>query len=128
VTTRSEGPISDPLFAALEASAAELEAFGAPDAAQGLREAIRRARAELEAWWNTPLSLADAGEWGGYSEGQLRRLIREGKITQAPDGGIRRLDVPVRPGHRLPLGLEPAAVAERGFVSQVVRHRQLSAS
>lgn len=79
-------------------------------------------------WWATPLTLAEATAWGGYSEGQLRRLIREGKISQAPDGGIRRVHVPVHPGHRLPLGLEPATVAARDFVAQVVQHRQLSAS
>lgn len=117
-----------PVFSALEVAAAELEAFGCREAAGALREAIRRARMELEAWWNTPLSLADAGAWGGYSEGQLRRLIREAKISQAPDGGIRRRDVPVHPGHRLPLDLEPAPVAARGFVAQVVQHRQLNAS
>jgi hypothetical protein len=120
--------VNSPLFVALEASAVELESFGSLEAAHVLQEAIRRARAELEAWWNIPLTLADAGAWGGYSEGQLRRLIRDGKIPQAPDGGIRRRDVPVHPGHRLPLGLEPATVAGSDFVSQVVRHRQLSAS
>jgi hypothetical protein len=117
-----------PLFAALEALAAELEAFGALEGAHALREALQRARSELEAWWNAPLTLADATVWGGYSDGQLRRLIRDGKITQAPDGGIRRRDVPVHPGHRLPLALEPAPVAARDFVAQVVQHRQLNAS
>jgi hypothetical protein len=114
-----------PTFASLEASATELEAFGSLGAARALREGIRRARAEIEAWWNAPLTLAEAVVWGGYSEGQLRRLIREGKVSQAPTGGIRRRDVPVHPGHRLPLQLEPAPVADQGFVAQVVQHRHL---
>ena len=101
---------SDYTLAALEALAAEMEAFGCQEA-PAVRETLRRATEALIAWWNAPLSMAEVGAWGGYSESQLRRLIREGKIPLAPDGGIRRLHVPVHPGHRLPLGLEPAPVA-----------------
>lgn len=119
---------SSSLFTALEASAAELEAFGSLEAAHALKEAIKRARAEVDAWWNAPLTFAEAEAWGGYNVGSLRRLIREGKVPQAPDGGIRRRDVPVHPGHRLPLGVEPTPVASEGFVGQVLQHRHLNAS
>ena len=112
-------------MAGLETAAAELDAFGCAEA-PAVRETLRRASEALAEWWNAPLSLAESGAWGGYSESQLRRLIREGKISEAPSGGIRRRDVPVHPGHKLPLGLEPAPVADRGFAAQIGRHRKIA--
>ncbi len=114
------------LLTALDSEAQTLEAFGALEQAQAARETARRAIDALTAWWNAPLSISQAAGWGGYSPSQLRRLIREGKISEAPGGGIRRRDVPVHPGHKLPLGLEPApTVARNDFASQVVQHRQI---
>ncbi|MBA3555624.1 MAG: hypothetical protein H0W29_12810 [Gemmatimonadales bacterium] len=113
------------LLTAFDSEAETLEAFGASGQAQAARETARRALEVLTAWWNEPLAIDHAASWGGYSPSQLRRLIREGKIPEAPIGGIRRRDVPVHPGHKLPLGLEPATVADRDFVSQVVQHRHI---
>jgi hypothetical protein len=107
---------------ALTATAAELEAF-APATAQAIRETLRRAEVAWSTWWNEPLSVADAARWGGYSESQLRRLIRERKLLLAPGGGIRRRHVPVHPGHELPLGVEPGAVAPTDFVEDIVSRR-----
>jgi hypothetical protein len=117
-------PLPD-LFSGLEAEAVHLEAFGALGPARATRETLRLIREQLTVWWNEPLSMADAAEWGGYSEGQLRRLIRECKVAVAPNGGIRRRDVPVQPGHRLPLGLEPAPVATGDVIANLVERRQI---
>lgn len=113
------------LFCVLEAEAQHLEAFGAFGSAQAARETIRLMRERLTKWWNEPLRMADAAAWGGYSEGALRRLIRERKIAVAPTGGIRRRDVPVQPGHRMPLGIEPADVANGDFMTNLVERRHL---
>ena len=113
------------LFAGIEGEAAHLEAFGALEAARATKETLRLVQLQLTAWWNEPLSVIEASRWGGYSEGQLRRLIRECKIPVAPNGAIRRRDVPVQPGHRLPLGLEPAPVAAGDFVTNLVERREL---
>lgn len=113
------------LFRWLEAEAKHLEAFGAVGPAQATRETLRLVHQQLTVWWNEPLRMADAAEWGGYSEAQLRRLIRENKIAVAPNGGIRRRDVPVQPGHSLPLGLEPAPVATGDVIANLVERRQI---
>jgi len=51
------------------------------------------------------VTLAEAARLGGYSADHLGRLIHEGTLVNvgrkyAPR--IRRADVPVKPGHRLP--------------------------
>ncbi len=113
------------LFSELDRQAAELETFGAAEASKAVRESVRRMRILLTAWWNEPLSLSDAASWGGYSIGQLRRLTKAGEVALAPNGRLRRRDVPVRPGHRLPLALEPAPVAAADWVADLVRRREL---
>jgi hypothetical protein len=114
-----------PFVADLERLAAEFEAFGAGETAAALRESARRAGEGMAVWWNTPLSIAEAAAWGGYSESQLRKLVSETTIAVAPDGRVRRRDVPVRPGHVLPLGLEPAPSGRADWVGAVVERRQL---
>ena len=113
------------LFASLKCEAERLEAFGAVGEAQASRETLRLVQMELTAWWNQPLPVSDASRWGGYSEAHLRRLIREQKIPVAPNGAIRRRDVPIQPGHRLPLALEPAPVATGDFVTNLLERREL---
>jgi hypothetical protein len=96
----------DLLLADLDSFAQEVEAFS-PETARSIRETARRASEAFAAWWNQPLAVAEASAWGGYSESQLRRLIKEGVVPSTEDGGIRRRDVPTQPGHRLPLEIEP---------------------
>lgn len=115
------GTVTTP-WDALTATAAEFEAF-APATALTIRETLRRVEAALSAWWNEPLSVAEAARWGGYSESQLRRLVRERKLLLAPGGGIRRRHVPVHPGHEIPLGVEPGAVAAGDFLENIVNRR-----
>ena len=78
------------------------------------------ARAEVN---NEPLSIPQAAAWGGYSESQLRRLMREGKLLVALDGGIRRRHVPIQPGHELPLGLEPARPGVTTIADGIAKRR-----
>ena len=111
-------------FSALADLAGKLEAFGAAPQATAVREAIRRIRADWETWWNETLSIAEATVWGGYSQSQLRRLVRQNKIPVAPDGHIRRRHVPIQPGHELPLGLAPEPVAGADFVTNLVERRR----
>src|SRR4051812_32498979 len=113
------------VFRRLEAEATTLEAFGAAGHAQAARETIRLLRREITAWWNEPMHAKEAARWGGYSEGQLRRLIHQQTIPVAPNGAIRRRDVPVQPGHSLPLELETAPVATIDFVTNLVERREL---
>lgn len=120
---------ADPL-AVIEAEAARLAAFGAGDLARVVQATAVQARAALEAWWNTPLTIAEAEQHGGYSGAQLRNLVRDRTIPSAPGTGIRirRRDVPVRPGHRIPLGFAPAPVAESDFLARLQQHRALGGS
>lgn len=107
------------MFRKLEEAAAQLERFGWPDQARVTRETVRQATAALEDWWNQPLTIAEAQAWGGYSASQLRRLIQQGTILVAPDGGIRRRHVPIHPGHALPLGLSPDVAGRPDIVNQI---------
>lgn len=111
------------MFDKLEETAAHLERFGWPDQARATRETVRQATAALEAWWNAPLTLAEAQAWGGYSASQLRRLIQQGTILTAPEGGIRRRHVPVHPGHILPLETVPDVAVGPDIVQQIQTRR-----
>lgn len=113
---------ADP-FAALDAKAAAQ--WNTSSGAVG-RTVIAEARAALEAWWNAALTFEEARAWGGYSVSQLRRDVQAGRIPVTPDGRIRRRDVPVRPGHRLPLDAEPAPTlrdGRGGYRRRSLKHR-----
>jgi hypothetical protein len=112
---------SHPL-AAVEAKAA---AQWDPNTAAIARAVLEEARAAWEAWWNTLLKLEEARIWGGYSTSQLRRDIQAGRVLATPDGRIRRRDVPVKPGHRLPLDHEPAPTGTGDWTQQLIERRQL---
>jgi hypothetical protein len=107
------------------ALAAEFEQFGARDQAAAVRATIDLVCQRLSDWWNESMSYEAAAIHGGYSTSQLRRLVAAGTIHTAPDGGIRRVDVPVRPGHRPPMGLEPAEVGESDWTAKLVQRRQM---
>ena len=90
------------LFDDLESFAAELTEFGQDDLACAVRETIRRARQELQRFWDEPLTVSEAAAWGDYSESQLRRLVKDATVAITSDGRIRRRHVPVKPGHDAP--------------------------
>jgi hypothetical protein len=112
---------SDPLVALAAKAAAQWD----PGVATIARAILDEARTAWETWWNDPLTLDEARAWGGASTSQLRRDIRRGLVPATPDGRIRRRDVPVRPGHRLPLTGEPAPTGAGDWVAQLVERRQL---
>lgn len=114
------GPELDPL-AALDAKAA---AQWDPGVAAVAHSILADVRAALEAWWNAPLTIEQAHVWGGYSTSQLRRDVQAGRIPTVPDGRLRRRDVPVRPGHRLPLDVEPAPTGGADWTAQLIERRQ----
>lgn len=83
--------------------AAELEPY-----APAVALAFRRAAEELEreiAGDQEPVSLAEGSRLGGYSADHLQRLVASGKLENIGRKNrprIRRIDVPTKPGHRLP--------------------------
>ena len=64
----------------------------------------------------TPLTLAEAAEWGGYSTDHLGRLVRAGKIRNAGRLGsprVRRADVPIKTGYVAPSSQRAELVPEQ---------------
>ena len=114
------------LFSDLESQADELAAFGQEPTATAVRETIRRACEARRAYWNAPLVVHEAAEWGGYSVSQLRRLVADGTIPVAPDGDIRRRHVPVKPGYVIPLGLDPMEAGETSWRERIRQQREAS--
>ena len=109
----------------LEEWIAQCEAMGQTDLAAQYRKALQLVEADRREYWNTPLTYAEAHEWGGYDESSLRRLVREGKIPPT-SGGVRRRHVPVRPGHVMPLGLEPNEDEEQNWMTSISEQREAS--
>lgn len=105
--------------------ASTLESFGVADHARVIRGTLAQVELAFDQWWNEPLAIPDAAAWGGYSESQLRRLMADVTIPVAPDGHIRRRHVPVRPGHNIPLGVDPAPAGAADWAANVIRRRQL---
>ncbi len=114
------------MFVGLESFAGELAAFGREDIACVIRETIRRVREEEREFWNTPLTVREAAEWGGYSESQLRRLAKEYSVPLASEGNIRRRHVPVKPGHVIPLSLDPVESSEASWRERMRQQREAS--
>ncbi len=114
------------IFEALESVADEFAAFGQADVANAVRETVRRAEDCRREFWNMSLTVAEAAVWGGYDESTLRRHVAKGVVPLAPDGRIRRRHVPVKPGHILPLGLEPTESAEQSWADRVRAEREAS--
>lgn len=114
------------IFEVLESVADELAAFGQADVANAVRETVRRAEDCRREFWNMSLTVAEAAVWGGYDQSTLRRHVAKGVIPVAPDGRIRRRHVPVKPGHILPLGLEPTESAEQSWADRVRAEREAS--
>ena len=113
----------DMIFGQIKADAARLAEYGQVEAAQAVTRAAEKAEATFQDFWNQPLSVNEAAEWGGYSESRLRDLLKGKEIPTAPDGGIRRRHVPIRPGHALPLDLEPQADGSMDQIRQLVNRR-----
>jgi hypothetical protein len=111
-------------FAELRRMVADVESFTGPDIARGVLATLTRAEEALAAWWNAPLGWREAAAWGGYSESQLRKLVKDGTIPVATNGRIRRRDVPVHAGHKLPLGLEVEPVASPDWAEDLRERRQ----
>ena len=114
------------LFDDLESFADELTEFGQDDLACAVRETIRRARQELQRFWDEPLTVSEAAAWGDYSESQLRRLVKDATVAITSDGRIRRRHVPVKPGHDAPLGLEPVDTGEQNWPERIRQQREAS--
>jgi hypothetical protein len=90
------GAVLAELPALWRGQAAELEAF-APPAAVAFRRAADELEAALRDAANEELTLTEGRREGGYSERQLRNLIRSGVIPDAGRRGaprIRRADLP----------------------------------
>lgn len=120
------GQTSGPAAPLLKA-AATLEAAGLVEEASALRGQAERVRRLLATWWEAPLSIQEAAHFGGYSEAQLRRLMSAGTVPTVGARQIPRRYVPVRPGHLLPLGLPPLAVASPDWAADLVQNRRLGA-
>ena len=110
----------------IETHADELAAFGQEPTATAVRETIRRACEVRRAYWNAPLTIHEAVEWGGYSVSQLRRLVSDNIVAVGPDGKIRRRHVPVKPGHVIPLGLDPTESSETNWRERIRQQREAS--
>jgi hypothetical protein len=107
------------------AKAAELERYS-PAAAIAFRDAAQELEAALHST-EDGVTLTEASRVGGYSVDHLARLVREQRLTNlgrkhAPR--IRRADVPVKPGHRLPLPPAPDQLsARRRIVAEAQTHQ-----
>ena len=67
------------LFAGIESFADEFAAFGQEALASAVRETIRRVRDEEREFWDRPLTIREASEWGGtanHSYDGLRKSAR----------------------------------------------------
>lgn len=78
-----------------------------------------------EAYGQELLTLSEAAEESGYSQDHLRRLIREGKLTNAGRHHaplVRRADLPRKPGHLRSgrTGINNAAPSREQIVRAVV--------
>ena len=114
------------LFPRVEEWVAQLEAMGHHGLAGQARKLLEMAEADYREFWNAPLTYAQAHEWGGYDETSLRRHVREGKTPLTPNGCMRRRHVPTKPGHVLPLGLDPNESAEQSWADRVRAEREAS--
>lgn len=77
-----------------------LRTHGASEHADALRSATNQLCQTLERWRTEPLTIPQAAEWSGYSESQLRRLVRDGKLSEVGGDGptqVRRCDLPRHP-------------------------------
>ena len=90
------------------------------------RKLLELAETDRREFWSTPLTYAEAHEWGGYSESTLRRDVRAGKVPLTTDGRIRRRHVPVKAGHVMPLGLEPNEPEEQNWMARISEQREAS--
>lgn len=71
--------------------------FGSEPSARTLEWAAAQLDASILGWENADLSIKDAAEESGYSESQLRRMVRDEHITPVAGPGvtrIRRRDLP----------------------------------
>ena len=107
-----------------EAWIARLEAMGHQGPALQARKLLEVAEADRREFWNTPLTYAQASEWGGYDESSLRRHVKDGKLPLTPDGSIRRRHASVKPGHFVAVGLEPTEAAEQSWADRVRAERE----
>ena len=112
-------------FEYITEAASTLESFGFADQARVVACVVAQVESALAEWWNEPLAIPEAAAWGGYSESHLRRMVADVTIPVAADGHIRRRNVPVRPGHTLPLDVDPAPVGAADWAANVAKRRQL---
>ncbi len=89
------------LFPRVEEWIAHLEAMGHQGLAGQARKLLGLAETDLREWWDYPLTFTEAAEWSGYTESQLRRHVKDGKVGQTPEGKFRRRNLPIKPGHHI---------------------------
>lgn len=112
------------LFPRVEEWIAHLEAMEHHGIAGQARKLLELAETDMREWWSAPLNFAEAAEWSGYSEGQLRRHVSEGKVGQTPEGKFRRRDLPIKPGHHMDIG--PAGVLGQHWTEDYRDNRRAS--
>ena len=78
----------------------------------------------LQEFFDEPLTITKAREWGGYTCSQLNKLVKDGGIRTDSKRRIRRRNVPVRPGHEYPLDLQPTEDTPLDFTARLTENRR----
>ena len=105
---------------------AHLEAMEHHGLAGQARKLLELAQTDLREWWDAPMAYAEAAEWSGYTESQLRRHVNEGKVQQTPEGKFRRRNLPIKPGHHIDVGVRSAEVLGQHWTEDYRDNRRAS--
>lgn len=110
-------------IAAWRADADALERQGHPHRAEALRRRADEAESALRNWWKAPLTMEQAAKWTGYSEGHLRRLVKEGALPNVGEGHrilVRRCDLPRKAGQGVVDQRDPVPLVSRTQMARSV--------
>lgn len=116
----------------LRGKAAEYQRDGVDVAAR----VYARLADELEEGWQQhgeeELSIAEAARESGYDESAIRKMRKSGRLPEGPNGGIRRRDLPRKPGHgvtpRGPRPVPPAGSSAATALGAAILHDMSRAS
>lgn len=81
------------------AKAAEYERDGQIGGARLYARVADELEEEARAHGAEELTFGEAAKESGYDESALRKMVRGGRLSKGPGGGIRRRDLPRKPGH-----------------------------